>query len=158
MSDSPTLHERSDSLTEDPFVVFQFGLLVEGKVAGYFTDCSGIGSEHDVVERQYVDEKGHSFIKKVPGIVKFNDVTLKRGITSDMQMWEWRAEAERGDMEKARTNCSIVMYDRNFNEKATWHFYNAWPSKITGPDLTSDGSEFGVEEITIVHEGFYREV
>ena len=158
MADSPTLHERGDGLTEDPLVSFQFGLLIEGKLAGFFTECSGIGSEHDVVERQLVNDKGHSFVKKVPGILKYNDITLKRGITSDMQMWEWRAEAEKGNMEKARTNCSIVMYDRQFAEVAKWHFYNAWPSKISGPDLSSDGSEFGVEDVTIVHEGFYREV
>jgi phage tail-like protein len=40
---------------------------------------------------------------------------------------------------------------------AIWHFANAWPSKVTGPSLKSDDNSFGVEEVTIVHEGMYRE-
>ena len=49
------------------------------------------------------------------------------------------------------------MYDRNFREVSRWNFYNAWPSKVSGPDLASSGNDFGVEEVTLVHEGFYRE-
>ncbi len=155
---APLAPNRQAGWEEDPLVVFNFSLEIGDKLVGYFTECSGIGSEHDVVERQYVDKNGHSFIRKVPGILKYNNVSMKRGITTDLKIWEWRADVEKGDMSKARQNCTIRMFDRKFKEAAVWHFTNAWPSKVSGPDLSSDGNDFGVEEIEFVHEGFYREV
>jgi phage tail-like protein len=50
------------------------------------------------------------------------------------------------------------MYDRTYTTAiAIWHFANAWPSKISGPSMKSDANEIGIEELTIVHEGMYRE-
>jgi phage tail-like protein len=42
------------------------------------------------------------------------------------------------------------------NVAARWDFVNAWPSKVSGPDIKADGNEFGIEEMTIVHEGMRR--
>lgn len=140
----------------DPLIGFNFGLEIEGKLTGYFTEASGIGSEHEIVEHKVVDDTGKEVVQKIPGRLKWQDVTLKRGITSDMQIWEWRKDVEDGNLNKARTNCSVLMFDRNYEEIARWNFENAWPSKVTGPSLKSDSNEFGVEEITIVHEGMWR--
>jgi phage tail-like protein len=56
----------------------------------------------------------------------------------------------------ARANCSIIMQDRNYEDVARWDFQNAWPSKVSGPSLKSDSNEFGIEELTLVHEGIAR--
>jgi phage tail-like protein len=150
--------ERSDALAEDPLLGFNFRLDIGDRVAGYFTECSGIGSEHDIIEHKVVDEKGHEIIRKIPGRLKWGDVTLKRGITSDLQIWEWRDNVVLGQIEEARQNCSIIMLARDYEtEVARWNFHNAWPSKVSGPSLKSDSNEFGVEEVTIVHEGMSRE-
>ena len=42
---------------EDPLVGFHFGVEVQGVVTGYFTECTGLGSEHDVIEHNVVTEK-----------------------------------------------------------------------------------------------------
>lgn len=151
MADPPLIVERTD-----PLIVFQFGLEIDGVLDGYFAEVSGIGNYHEVVEKQLVNKQGHSFVMKAPGILKDDDIVLKRGITADMQIWEWRAEAERGDLKSMRRNCSIVMFNRQFEEIARWDFVNAWPSKVSGPEPSSDGSEFGIEEVTLAHEGFMR--
>jgi phage tail-like protein len=49
------------------------------------------------------------------------------------------------------------MYDREYNSVVSWHLINAWPSKISGPTIASDSNDFTIEELTIVHEGLYRE-
>ena len=152
-----TGQDRGDSHTEDPLLGFNFRLDVGGTVAGFFTEVSGIGSEHEVVEHKVVDEKGMEVIRKIPGRLKWGDVTLKRGITSDMEIWKWRDSVVAGKMSECRKNCTITMMDRNYNVVAAWHFANAWPSKVTGPALKSDSNEFGVEEVVLVHEGTYRE-
>ncbi len=142
--------------TTDPLVGFQFQLDVGGKLAGFFTEVSGIGSEHEVIEHKVTDSKGHDIIHKIPGRMKWNDVTLKRGITESMDIWEWREQVIEGKMEKARQNCSIIMFDRSYNPKVQWDFMNAWPVKVTGPEFKSDSNDYGVEELVLAHEGMKR--
>jgi len=143
-------------MTEDPLLGFTFLLEINGKVAGYFTECAGIGSEHEIIEHKVVDNNGHEVIRKIPGRLKWGDVTLKRGITSDMEVWTWRDKVVQGTMKDARRNCSITMLDRTYSPVAQWDFVNAWPTKVTGPALKSDSNEFGVEEMTLAHEGISR--
>jgi phage tail-like protein len=140
----------------DPLVGFNFRLEIEGKLSGYFTEVGGIGSENEIVEQKAVDKKGHEIILKVPGRLKWENVTLKRGITDKMDIWDWRKLVEDGKMKDARTNCSVIMMDRNYEDVARWDLTNAWPSKVTGPSIKSDSNEFGIEEVTLVHEGMIR--
>jgi len=141
---------------QDPLVGFNFRLEVERVGGGYFTEVAGLGSENDVVEHKVIDESGHEVVKKVPGRLKWGDITLKRGITGDMKIWEWRQQVIDGKVADARANCSIIMQDRNYEDVARWDFQNAWPSKVSGPSLKSDSNEFGIEELTLVHEGIAR--
>jgi len=158
MPADPYISGRDSNTTEDPLLGFNFALLLEGKAAGYFTECSGIGSEHDVVEHKVVDETGHEIVRKIPGRLKWQDITLKRGITSNLDLWEWRDQVVKGAVGDARQNITIQMLDRSYeNVVAAWNFSNAWPSKVTGPSLKADSNEFGVEEVTIVHEGMSRQ-
>lgn len=153
----PTISARSDAKTEDPLLGFTFALELQGVLAGYFLECSGIGSENDIIEHKVVDKQGHEIVRKIPGRLKWQDVTLKRGITSDMEIWKWRQNVVDGKMSDARKSVSITMFDRKYTPVAIWNFSNAWPSKVTGPQLKSDDNNFGVEELTIVHEAMYRE-
>jgi phage tail-like protein len=142
---------------EDPLLGFNFGLEVQGEVSGYFTEISGVGSEHEIIEHKVVDQQGHEIIQKIPGRLKWGDVTLKRGVTSSMDIWKWRAKVEQGKMGDARKNGSIVMLAREYRAVARWNFTNGWPSKVSGPTFKADSNEFGIEELVIVHEGIARE-
>jgi phage tail-like protein len=146
-----------DTEREDPIVGFHFALEVQGTISGYFTECSGIGSENEVITSNVVNEKGVEVVLKLPGRLKWGDVTLKRGITSNLDLWAWRQMVEEGNVGSARKDGSIVMFNQELPEVARWNFSQAWPSKITGPAPKSDGNEIVVEEITIVHEYIKRE-
>ena len=141
----------------DPLVGFHYGIEVQGVVNGYFTECSGIGSENELIEHKVVDEKGRESIQKIPGRLKWQDITLKRGITSNMDIWDWRDQIVEGKVDDARKNGSIVMFDQAGDEVARWNFENAWPLKVSGPAMKADSNEFGIEELVITHEGLYRE-
>ena len=93
---------------------------------------------------------------KIPGRLKWGDITLKRGITSSMDLWKWRKVVEDGKVTEARRNGSIVMFDQELNEQARWNFLPAWPSKISGPAPKADGNEIVLEELTLVHEFIER--
>ena len=141
----------------DPLVGFHYAIEVQGVVTGYFTECSGIGSEHEIIEHKVVDQKGRELIQKIPGRLKWQDITLKRGITDNMDIWDWRDTVVEGKVEDARRNGSVIMFNQSLDEVARWNFQNAWPSKVSGPAMKSDSNEFGIEELVITHEGLYRE-
>ncbi len=142
---------------EDPLVAFKFGLEIEGKLSGFFTSVSGIGSESEVIEHKIVNpDTGETIIQKLPGRLTWTEVTLKRGVTSSVDIWAWRQEVVEGKIEDARTNCSIIAYNQANEEIARWNFENAWPSRVTGPEMDAGGQDYMVEEVTIVHEGMTR--
>jgi phage tail-like protein len=141
---------------EDPLVGFHFAVEVQGVVTGFFTECNGLGSEHEVIEHNVVTEQGQEIVMKVPGRLKWEDIVLKRGITSNMDIWDWRKMVEDGRVEEARHDGSITMFDHELNPVARWEFKRGWPLKVTGPQPKSDSNEIGVEELTIAHEYISR--
>lgn len=141
---------------EDPLVGFHFAVDIQGVIKGYFTECNGLGSEHDIVEHKVINEKGQEIVLKIPGRLKWENISLKRGITSNMDIWNWRKQVEDGNVDDARRDGSIVMYDQNLEEVARWNFERAWPLKVSGPQPKADSNEIGIEELTLVHEYIQR--
>jgi phage tail-like protein len=140
-----------------------FSLELETQNVGFFTECSGVGSESEVIEHKVVDKSGHEIVRKIPGRLKWTDITLKRGITSDLQIWAWREEVERGELSTARSNGSITEYDSGGQAIAKWQFQNGWPSKVVGGSAQGRADDCqtevtSLEEVTIVVEGMYREL
>jgi phage tail-like protein len=141
---------------EDPLVGFHFSVDIQGVLKGYFTEVAGLGSETETIESKVVNEKGKDVVVKVPGRLKWENIVLKRGITSNMDAWKWRKAVEDGDVDSNRHDGSITMFDQKLNAVAIWNFYRAWPAKITGPQPKADSNEIGVEEMTLVHEYIVR--
>lgn len=148
--------EAIDTARMDPLIGYHFALEVQDQIAGYFTECDGIGSENEIVTHNVVNEKGIEIVLKIPGRLKWGDITLKRGITDSMDLWDWRKMIEEGKVGDARRNGSITMFDQALEPRARWEFKNAWPSKISGPAPKADGNEIVLEEITLVHEYIER--
>ena len=142
---------------EDPLVSTWFGVEFSGEVVGAFRECTGMGSENEVVEYKASGEKGEAIIHKVPGRLKWNNITLKRGITDAMDMWKWRQLIEKGQIDDARKNGSIKMFNQKGEEIARWNFIKAWPSKLVGPTANANNNEVGIEEMELTVEGYTRE-
>jgi phage tail-like protein len=140
----------------DPLVSAFFTIDFGGSVKGAFRECTGLGSENEVVEYKASGDKGKFIMKKVPGRMKWNNITLKRGITDAMDMWQWRKQVEEGKVDDARKNGSIVMYNQHNAAIARWDFVQAWPNKLTGPSANATNNEVGIEELEITHEGYTR--
>lgn len=141
---------------EDPLVGFHFAVEVQGVVKGFFTECSGLGSENEVIEHKVVNEQGQEMVMKIPGRLTWQNITLKRGITSNMDIWDWRKQVEDGKVGEARHDGSVTMFNQLLEPVARWEFKNGWPVKVTGPQPKSDSNEIGVEELEIAHEYISR--
>ena len=140
----------------DPLVSAQFAVEFQGVVVGAFQECTGMGSENEVVEYKASGPKGDYVIHKVPGRLTWNNITLKRGITDAMDLWEWRQLVEEGKVEEARKNGRLVMFDQTGKEVARWNFTNAWPCKLTGPSPNAGENAAAIEELEITYEGYER--
>jgi phage tail-like protein len=133
----------------DPFSVLNFRLEIEGMKATAFSECTGLSSNVEIIEYRSGGEIGPS--RKLPGIRKFANLTLKRGITKDRELWDWYKTVLDGAVK--RRNGSIVLMDEAGNEVLRWNFRQGWPCKIEGPTLKASSSEVAIESIEIAHEG-----
>jgi phage tail-like protein len=140
----------------DPLTGYHFYLELDGIVDAQFRECSGLDSESNIIEHKEAAKGGVTVIKKVPGELKWSNIVLKRGVTQDRRLWEWREQIERGNVDTARKNGSIVLYDQGNSEVARWNFIDGWPAKITGPQLNANNNDIAIEEVNICHEGLRR--
>ena len=142
---------NSEAAGEAPLGSYQFVLAINGGSTGYFTEVTGIGSSSDVIEHK-LESGGQTITSKIPGRLSYNTVTLKRNITSNKDMWDWRKQVEDGNITDARVDCSITALDPTMTVIAKWSLGDVWPSQIT-QKISEDGL---TEEIVIVCESESR--
>jgi phage tail-like protein len=125
--------------------------------SGLFTEATGGGSENAIIEQKCAAPDGKGVqILKIPGNLKYNDITLKRGIDKDMKLWEWRQLVVSGQIKKARCNGTIEMLDSEFNPVAAYSFERGWVSKYTPAGMNAGQDQAAIEEITICVEKYER--
>lgn len=119
---------------------------------GGFSDVSGIGTETTLMEYRQGNDKVNR-VRKIPGLHKASDVTLKRGIMGLRNFWEW-VNVTRTDPTFKRS-VKITLNDEKGNPVLRWLLINARPMKWTGPTLAGKGgSDVAMEELVIAAEGF----
>ncbi len=146
----------TDPIKGDPYQSFLFGIKIDKVSNAYFMEISGVGSETEVIDHKVVGEKGQDAVRKIPGRLKWGDITLKRGITGNLDFWDWFKLVESGKIDENRRDGTITMYNQAGEAVAEWTFDKAWPSKISGPSIKSDTGQIGVEDMPLVHEGVRR--
>jgi phage tail-like protein len=134
----------------DPYSAFNFVLDIDGlgESAG-FSECGGLTSETDIIEYRNGNEDHTA--RKLPGLKKFTNITLKRGYTKNDELWKWRKTVLDGKTE--RKGGTIKLYDEAHNPALSWEFQNGWPSKWEGPALNAKNNEVAIESLEIAVEG-----
>lgn len=142
----------SHNETEWPMPKFSFIVNFEGSIQNAsFQEVSGLDMEAQIIEYRQGDSPIFS-TQKMPGLVKFGNVTLKKGIfMNDNTFFDWYAAVKMNTVK--RSTVTIQLVDEGGNALMTWSLQNAWPTKVTVTDLKSDGNEVAVETIELAHEG-----
>jgi len=119
---------------------------------GGFSEVSGLNTELTVSEyRNGNDPEAH--VRKVPGMHKVGDVTLKRGILNSTDLWTWIAEARKASVGAQRV-VTITMRDEAGETVESWKLRGCIPLKYTGPTLNGKGGgDVAMEELTLSVEG-----
>jgi phage tail-like protein len=142
----------------DPISAFSFALEIQGITEALFREASGFGSESQIIEFKQQGAKGQTYIHKIPGTLKWQNISLKRGITPNLELWKWRQQVIDGQIEEARMDGSVVGYDEDGNEKIRYNFRRGWPSKWDASGLNASGNDPIIETIEITHEGLERKL
>lgn len=115
-----------------------------------FQEVSGMDVENQVIEYRNSNSPLLSTIK-MPGIVKYGNVTMKRGVfVNDNTFWNWHQQISMNTVK--RVPVIIRLLDEAGTVTMQWTLINAWPTKITSTDLKSDGNEVAVDTLEIAHE------
>lgn len=132
-----------------PLTKFHFKVEWGGTKIG-FTEVSGLDFETQVIEyREGSDIGNHK--RKQPGLVKYSNVTLKRGtFQGDTEFFDWWKMIFQEDF---RRDLTISALNKQHEPIITWKLRNAWPCKVQSTDLKASGNEAAIETIELVHEG-----
>lgn len=140
---------------DNPYSNFNFVVLIDGLEVAAFSEVSGLDSENTPIEyREGADSTNAP--RKLPGVEKYSNVSLKRGITGHLTLWSWRKEVRDSTSSvPPRKEVTIKLLnekgDRN-KPAMTFRLRNAWPTKITGPSLNAKGNDIAIEQLDLVHE------
>ena len=116
-----------------------------------FSEVSGLNTETDVAEYRGGADTTLT-VRKIPGLMKYSNVSLKRGvIAADNDFFKWWEKNQQGKHE-SRT-VTIKLMNEAGEETVSWELERAWPVKVEGPSLNATGSDVAVESIELCHEG-----
>jgi phage tail-like protein len=133
-----------------PLPVFHFTVQWGGTRIG-FSEVSGLTQENQAIEYRDGSFPEYSSIK-MPGLRKFSNVTLKRGIVkADNEFFRWLSTIQLNKVE--RRDVIVALLDESHAPVMVWKLQNAFPVKVEGPGLKASGNEVAIESIELAHEG-----
>jgi len=144
-----------------PYGAFNFFVNLNGPIGedqplGGFSDVSGLGSEITIAEYRNGNERPNH-VRKIPGIHKVSDVTLKRGIVNSSDLWGWITQT-RNEGVAAKRTVVITMRDETGRPVQKWTLGNVVPMKYSGPTLAAKGGgDVAMEELVLSSESLESE-
>ena len=125
---------------------FTFQLDLDGVTRAGFSEVGGLTSDGDVVDYR---------AGQLPGLSGYNRLVLRRGVTADRSLWDWRRAVLAGLTRRA--DGTITQLDAARRPLVRWTFHAGWPTKWEGPDFDAQqGGEVTIETLEIAHEGLKR--
>ena len=145
------------TLRETPYSAFNF-LVSIGENSGKefqagFAEVSGLNAEITLAEYRNGNENTN-YLRKIPGINKSGDVTLKRGVIGATNLWSWLNELREGKVDDGKRTVIVHLQNEDRSDVVvSWKLNNAFPSKWTGPTLVSKGGgDVAREELVLAVE------
>ena len=137
---------------DTPYGAFNFTVSFDGgETFGGFSDVSGIGTELTVAEYRNGNEKENS-VRKITGLNKATDVTMKRGVIGSLTLYDWLDDIRNGD-EDALRDVKIKLQNEDHSEVVqTWFLRRARIIKHTSGPLNAKGTDVAMEELVLAYE------
>lgn len=134
----------------DPYRGFSFIVAVNSRPIGGFSEVTGLIADGDAIEYREGEDLPHT-VRKLPGLRKYPNVTLKRGYSPRDEVWRWLENIASGQVERRLVSIELLNEDRR--PVISWHLENAWVHKVEGPQFKAAANEVAMESAELVHEG-----
>ncbi|MBP0000769.1 MAG: phage tail protein [Cyanobacteria bacterium SID2] len=128
----------------------RFYVEINGSITACFTECSGLGVE--IAVEPHAEGGLNNQQRLLIGSAKFENVTLKRGVTNDLMFWSWIEKTLKQNSPERR-NVNILIFNQAGETMQTWKLLAAFPVKWSAPALQADANEVAVEELSLAYEG-----
>jgi len=147
---------------ETPYSAFNFLVDLEPgqeeEVQAGFSEVSGLNAEITVAEYRAGNDRVN-YVRKVPGIHKAGDVTLKRGVIGAQNLYEWLELGRSGKIAQVKRDIVVKLQSEDRGGiVVSWKLRGAMPIKWTGPTLTAKGGgDIAIEELVLSVETIEQE-
>jgi phage tail-like protein len=138
----------------DPLGNFRFALQIDQIVAAGFAECTGLHMETKVFD--YKEGGNNATMLKFPEGTTYGNITLKRGVSSSNDLFQWQKDVAEGKNQRAGAaarKVSIILKNEHGDTVTQWNLVRPFPTKWVGPDLKALGNEVAIETLEIAHEG-----
>jgi phage tail-like protein len=142
-------------LRDRPYVQFNFLVnlgdgVTDGPEAG-FQEMSNVGMEVTVSEYRNGNDKENG-VRKIVGLNKAADVTMKRGVIGSLNLYSWLDEIRNGNQNAFRNVVIQLQNEEHTEVVQTWKLMRARIIKhISGP-FNAKGTDVAMEELTVSYE------
>ena len=133
----------------DPYGNFNFIVEVDGNVTAGFSEVVLPAASAEVIE--YREGGELNTVRKLPGLIRYGNVMLRRGITGSTELYDWWRTVQDG--QTARRDLVVTLLDEGRNAVKRWRFRHAWPIRYEASALDARGSGVVIETLEVVHEG-----
>jgi phage tail-like protein len=134
----------------DPYRGYNFWVEWNGIVHAGFRECTGLNATRNAGEYREGTDKALTK-RRMPGLNSYGNITLKRGITDNKELWDWHSKLQSGETD--RRNVSIILSDDKGEEKMRWNLVDCWPTTWNASDLNATSDEVAIETLELIHEG-----
>jgi phage tail-like protein len=147
--------KRSDIMSRnDPYRQFRFRVEIDGITQAGFSECKMEGSSTEIIE--YREGADPTHCRKLSGLTKYGNITLKWGVTDSTELWTWYQTIIQMGVSGNRKNMSITLVDEAGADKTRWEIVEAWPVKFDPPDFNAKLNEVAIELMEITCESWKR--
>lgn len=138
----------------DPYRDYRFLVEIDSLIVGGFSEVSGLEAS---MEPETYEEGGvNAYTHQLPTRMEYENLELQRGLTDDMNLWEWVMQATndppRPDGPERKT-VRILLHDTTGEEVIGWECHEALPVRWAGPDLEASGGSVAIETLELAHHG-----
>lgn len=141
---------------QDPLRNFRYRLEIDGIEQGWFAEVAIGDLSTDPIEYREGDEI--TTVRKLNGLNKYGNITLKWGITDSMELAEWHQLVvdDSTPLDAARRTVIIRVQSEAGADKAAFEVFKAWPCKYDPSDLNGKGNEVAIDTLELCNEGIKR--
>ena len=138
----------------DPLRGSRFRVEIDGIAAAAFSEVEIGATTTDIIEYREGTDPLH--LRKLPGLTRFGNVVLRRGVTTSLELVQWQRQVIAGQFGASRRNVVIVLEDDTGADLLRFVVTDAWPAKIGTSRLDAGSSEVLIESLELANEGIER--